>query len=983
MGSLWFGLLGPTVVVDDAGEVEIHGEIRRRLLTRLLVSANRPVPVDRLKDDLWEGDLPASAASTLKSHVSLLRKSLGSGRLSHHNGAYVLHVGPGELDVAAFEREAAAGRDLARSGDYHRAADLFAQALARWRGQALADVAGTGWGEPEAVRLEELRAATLENWMDARLAVGEHQQVVADAETAVAEHPLREGLWAKLITSLYRCGRQAEALEAYQRLRLRLGEDLGILPSPELVALEAAILRQELDNGTAGGHHREPAGRRRATNLPPELTSFVPRPVQLAAIARRLQSPGVVTLTGSGGTGKTRLALRAARDAEGSFDGVWLCELAPVEDPARIAGELASAIGCDVPPGGDLLEAVSQRLAVGTQLVILDNCEHLLDSAARLADGLRRAAPGLHVLATSRSPLGVEGEIIYRVPSLSVPADTDVVEDLMTFEAVRLFVERAEAQQPGFVLDDRSGRAVVRICARLEGVALALELAAARLRTMSLDDVELRLHDRFQLLTSGARTAPSRQRTLAALIDWSYDLLDETERRSLRRLAILPSGFDLLAAEAVAAGEGAGGVVDLVASLVDKSLLQLDAGAGLTRYRMLETVREYALGKLGDDEGDDARAAAARHFLVRVETAADEFPESDRSAWRDRLEPDDENLRAAFTTLLAGPDPEEGLRFGAAVSKYWNSRGLYGDEMGLLEAALDRPDASAPTAARCEALAAAGYLHFRRGENAKAQRRLDEALLIAAELDSSARRADVLRTMAWISDRRGDHEAAMSQAQAALDAALDSKKDHLIARAYDVRAAASQHHDPAAARRDYAEALRYCHAAGDRLGQAGALNNLAVLELEQGDHEAARDYFVEALEIAEEVGDAALIPFLEYGVGLTAVVAHDLDAAEPALERAFDAARRTGQRSLLAYTVLGLALLDAAGDRRADAAVLLGVSAALFEEAGEQPERFEATLRDAATTSLRESLGDGFERAVRRGRRAGPAGVTRMATGRL
>jgi predicted ATPase/DNA-binding SARP family transcriptional activator len=978
-----FGLLGPTVVVGETGEIAVHGGLRRRLLARLLVSANRPVPVDRLKEDLWEGNPPASAASTLKSHVSLLRKALGTDRLSHSDGAYVLHVYTDELDVTTFEQEASRGRDFLRSGDNIRAVEMLGRALGRWRGPALADVADTSWGEPEAVRLEELRVATVENWLEARLALGEHQGVVADAEAALAEHPLREGLWAKLITALYRCGRQADALQAYQRLRRILVDELGISPSPELVALEAAVLRQELPTGSVDSPTERAGPGRRGSHLPPELTSFVPRPAQLADIADRLQEPGLVTLMGAGGTGKSRLALRAARDAEARFDAVWLCELAPVQDPARVTGELAATIGCEAQPGADLVAAVAARLAGGVQLLIVDNCEHLLDASAELVHQLRRAAPNLHLLATSRSPLGVDGEVVYRVPSLSVPSEMADVDDLHDFEAVRLFVERAAAQQPGFALDERTGPAVARICARLDGIPLAIELAAARLRVMSVEDVALRLHNRFHLLTSGNRTAPPRQRTLAALIDWSYDLMDERERCALRRLAVLPSSFDLPAAQAVVAGEEAGDRVEVIVSLVDKSLLQLDAGAAVTRYRMLETVREYAAGKLDAGEKEDALAAAARYFLTVVETAAADFPESDRMAWRARLEPDDENLSAAFTTLLAGADPEPALRFGAAVSRFWNSRGLYGDEIGLLEAALDRPDAQGPTPARGEALAAVGYLHFRRGDNARAERRLEEALAIATACDSPARQADALRTMAWLADRRGEHDRAMALAHSALEAALDSTEDHLIARAYDVRAAASQQHDPMAARGDYAEALRYCHAAGDRQGQATALNNLAVLELEQGDIAAARDYFVEALQIAEDLGDAALIPFLEYGVGLTAVLAEDFEAAEPVLTRAFEAAQDTGQRSLVAYALLAIALVRAAAGRSGEAAALLGASAALFEEVGEQPERIEAALQEAAVASLQKTLGDGYERAVLAGQRAGPSSVVRMAIGRL
>jgi predicted ATPase/DNA-binding SARP family transcriptional activator len=973
MGALCFGLLGPTTVVGEAGTIVVNGVLRRRLLVRLLVSANRPVQVGRLQDDLWEGALPASAASTLKSHVSLLRRSLGPERLSHRDGAYLLTVGLDELDVSIFEREASAGRGLLGTGDAAGAAATLGQGLARWRGRALADVADTSWGEPEAVRLEELRAAVVECWLEARLALGETHEVVPDAEAAVAEHPLREALWAKLMTALYLSGRQADALRAFQRLRELLGDELGITPSPDLVVLESAILRQELEparsrlrnvslQAASSAHH---------SNLPPELTSFISRPAELAEVVSLLEEPGLVTLTGTGGTGKTRLALKVAREAEDRFDGVWICELAPLEARADVGRELASVLGCTDQAGVDLVGTVAQRLSEGSHLVILDNCEHLVDAAAALAERLVRAVPGIRVLATSRSPLGVTGEVLHRVPPMSVPADDADAESLLDFEAVRLFLARAKSQQPGFAIDAENFRPVASVCVRLDGIPLALELAAARMRTLSVSDIEHRLDDRFRLLTSGAPAAPARQQTLRSLIDWSYDLLDGAERAVLGCLVVFVGGFDLEAAESVATCETVerSAVLDVVSSLVDKSLLQVDTSRGAARYRMLETVREYAAGKPADGDQQTARAAHARHFLGLVELAAPHFSGSDQLHWRVRLERDEDNLRTAFAALIAAlGEGEAALRFGAAVSKFWNSRGTYGDEVDLLEAALGRPDASAPTAARGAALAAAGYLMFRRGETARAQQHLDEASRIATDLGSASLRADALRTMAWVADRRGDHAAAASLANDAFEAAKESGESHLIARAFDVRAAACQHTDPARARADYAEALRYCRASGDGLGQASALNNLAVLELEQGRHQAARSHFRQALTIAEGVRDAALVPFLEYGVGLAATLDDDQRDAEQAFLGAMHAARLTGQRSLVAYCLLGLAVVRAADGRTTQAAALLGASSALFDELGEAPERIEAELRERVLAELRESLGDACDEALADGR---------------
>jgi predicted ATPase/DNA-binding SARP family transcriptional activator len=1008
MSRLSFGLLGATTVAGEAGEIEIRGAVRRRLLARLLISANRHVPVDRLKDDLWEGDLPASAASTLKSHVSLLRKSLGPERLSHHDAGYILTVAPDELDVFLFEQAVAGGRLMLRDGDDRGAAAVLGGALAQWRGAALADVATTSWGEPEAVRLEEIRAATLEGWLAARLATGETHGVIADAEAAVSGHPMREALWAKLITALYLSGRQAEALRAYQRLRELLGEELGIGPSRELIDLEGAILRQDLvirpgAGGTtervwqAGARLPEGVSKAKSSNLPRELTSFVRRPAELAAVAALIREPGLVTLVGAGGTGKTRLALRAAAEAEAeaACDAVWLCELAAIDDDADVVRELASAIGCSDRAGIDLAITVEQRLAEGSNLVVLDNCEHVLAASAAIAAKLLREAPQLRVLATSRSPLGVVGEVVHRVPSMSVPpmslppmslpSGETAIGDIAGCESVRLFVERARSQDAKFDLNADNCGPVTSICVRLDGIPLALELAAARLRTMSVGDIERRLDDRFQLLTGGARTSPARQQTLEALIDWSFDLLDAPERAVFARLAVFAGGFDLSAAEAVATSESVepSAVLDIVASLVDKSLLQVDTSGVTARYRMLETVRAYAAGKLAEREEKSARAEHARHFLHLVELAAPHFSGSGQLAWRARLEEDDDNLRLAFAALIEAGTGAEALRFGSAVSRFWNSRGFYGDEVDVLAAALALADAAEPTPARGAALAAAGYLMFRRGSSTHAVRYLDEALGIADAAGSDSLRADALRTLAWVADRRGEHATAATLARDAVEAARASGDAHLMARAYDVRAAACQHSDPAGARRDYAEALRYCRAAGDGLGQASALNNLAVLDLEQDDNLAARSRFAEALAMAEGVRDAALVPFLEYGIALATCLDGDFDAAEPAFVGSLLAARRTGQRSLVAYAVLGLASVRAGTGSEPEAAVLLGASSAIFEELGEQPESLETSLLDRTTASLRRALGDGFDDAVAEGRRLTVVEVVQLAVDRL
>ena len=398
---------------------------------------------------------------------------------------------------------------------------------------------------------------------------------------------------------------------------------------------------------------------------------------------------------------------------------------------------------------------------------------------------------------------------------------------------------------------------------------------------------------------------------------------------------------------------------------------------------MLETVRQYGEAKTAGDVLRQARDAHARYYLGLAELAVPEFFSARQLEWRERLDADAENLRVAFLTMLEGPDPELPLRFGAALSHFWTSRGLYGSEIDLIERALDRMDASVPSRARGEALAAAGFLFFRRGDTASATVRLEEALRIARELGSASIAADALRTMAWVADRRGDEMEAQLLATAAVEESAASGVIHLIARAHDVRGAANQRSDPDRSQADYYDAIRYCVAAGDAMGRASVLNNLAILELERGRHERARAYFAEALAAAESVRDTALVPFLEYGAALAASLEDDDASAEPAFLKALDAARRTGQRSLVAYALLGIGLTRARNGRGEQAATLLGVSAALFDELGEKPEPTEEGLRQQALASLKVELGDTLELRLQEGGRLPVDQAVRLATAGL
>jgi predicted ATPase/DNA-binding SARP family transcriptional activator/Tfp pilus assembly protein PilF len=1013
MRRLTFGLLGPTAVTGEGGPVDVHGVLRRRLLTRLLMVANQPVPLDLLSEDLWEGHPPASARTTLKSHVSLLRRALGPERLSHRDGAYVITVSPGELDVFLFEQEAADGQAARRDGDLRSAVGLLGQGLARWRGPALADAAGAAWAVPESVRLAELRASSQEAWLEARLGLGEHADVVSAAEAAVSEHPLREGLWAKLILALYRTGRQADALRAYTRVRELLRDELGIDPGPELAGLEGAVLRQEPallvmpepPDSPASGPGQAPASPARMpsqpNNLPSEFSSFVGREEQLSQIAALLSTSRLVTLTGVGGIGKTRLALRTARATlAGTGHGVWLAELASVADPAQVMRELARAIGVREEPGTDLGDVVTRRLSDGEQLLVLDNCEHVREAAAALAERLLRAGDGLRVLVTSREPLRVAGETVYQVPPMTLPASPGgghpdenpepgaVQALLLGSEAVQLFVERARSQQASFELLVTNSRLAASLCRRLDGIPLALELAAARMRSLTLADIESRLGDRFRMLTGGGGTAQPRQRTLRALIDWSYDLLSDDEKLALCRLSVFAGGWDLGAAERVAGGNGLdrGDVMDLLASLADQSLVQVDMTGDAARYRLLETVREYAAERLrsAGDEELQARAAHARLFLQLAEVAAPHFSHGGQVAYRARLAAEHDNLLIAFDHFLAAPDGSaRALRLATALGWFWSSSGCYSEGVELLGAALGHPEVAAPTALRCAGLTMAGHLLWRSGDLTRAQVVLDEAVGIARQLAEPALIADALRHLAWVADRRGDKDRAISMATEAVELAAQVDETHVLSRAYDVRAAVRQERDPAGARSDYERALSYCESSANHEGHASTLNNLAVLELEQGNYDVARAHFDRALDLARQSHSAGILPYLEYGCGMASALDGDTAAAGPAFAEALGSARQTGQRSLVAYAMLGIAVTAAGSGWQPQAAALLGAADARFEELRETPEALEARLRAQALAVLRADLGDRFEQEYAAGRGLGAEAVAlALRTGR-
>jgi predicted ATPase/DNA-binding CsgD family transcriptional regulator len=724
------------------------------------------------------------------------------------------------------------------------------------------------------------------------------------------------------------------------------------------------------------------------TNLPAQVSSFIGREGELAAVRGLMSGSRLVTLTGAGGAGKTRLALQVVAGLlDGTGDGAWFVDLAPVGDPDLVAATVADVLGVRQEPGrpvlGTLVEAVGGRRL----LVLLDNCEHVIGACAKLADALLGGCPDLALLATSREPLGIGGEHVHRVPSLSVPADDDDAEAIRTSEAVRLLADRAAAQGMPLAWDEPTLAVAGRICRRLDGIPLAIELAAARLRMMPAAELEARLDERFALLTGGSRAALARQQTLRAMVDWSWELLTGPERAVLAALSTFAGGFGLAATEAVAAGPDvpAGEVLGHVVALVDKSLVQFDqAGTGPGRYRLLETVRQYAAGQLdalGPVAADQARVAHRDYYLALAEAAAPQLTAAGQAAWLDRLDAELGNLRAAIAFSQAQADPEPGLRLAASLRVYWRVRGHAAEAVGALRALLDTPAAQEATLPRARALTAAARLLGHTGGYATAERYCEEALAIATAAGDDYLVAEVLHEQAWILVSQGQPGTTVPLIERALGLARRVGEPHLTASLLSARALATiVAGDHAGAARDAAESLRLFRQAGDRLRVGALLGSLGSIELSAGDLDAARNHLAESLDIAHALNDRHSIVIQTFNLGLAEYLEGSPDAAEALFAESFELARRMGMKRSTAYALIGLALAGHGGADPGWSARLHGAADHALADLGHALEPLEARLVGLDRQRLRAAMGaEAFEAEYAVGRTLGSAQMLDLA----
>ncbi|MGV9314532.1 BTAD domain-containing putative transcriptional regulator [Streptomyces sp. NPDC003691] len=904
--TMRYGVLGPLAVWDAEGQpVKVPEAKVRALLANLLIHGGGPVPADRLIEDLWAGSPPDGSANALQTKISQLRRVLGRERVVREPAGYRLLLPDDAVEtVDALHFQHLAERARAHD-DPSVKGGLLADALALWRGPAYADIAEYLFARSEIARLEALRLTVLEDRAEVRLTLGEHTALAAELGELVARHPLRERLRTAHMRALYRSGRQTDALRSFRELRRQLADELGVSPGPAVTALHEAILRQEphLTPPTV----ESPSCR---TNLPTPLTSLIGRATEVGRVRAQLGADArLVTLTGLGGVGKTRLAIAAAHSLTERFtDGVWLVELAglgPASTPDDVAERVITTLGlCDTaasePSLDDLVGWLCRAVAQKNLLILLDNCEHLVEPVASFAGAVLSTVPAGHLLVTSQEALDIPGEVVHPVPPLALP-DRAGPGALARSSAVELFVTRAAAAAPGFALDSTNAAAVAAICRRLDGIPLALELVATRLRTLSPAELADGLRDRFGPPEVRARGLPARQQTLRGMLDWSWQLLTPDERTVLRRLAVHADGCTLASAEAVCGGPdlAPGRVPDLLSRLVDRSLVVREAG----RFRLLESVAAYCAERLDEaGETDTVRTRFVRCCteLAERESALLRGPEQRRCL--ERLDAETVNLRRAIGLAVSGGDTGHALRLVNALAWYWFLRGRLTEARKWFQSALAVPGEAAPVVRS----AARAWLAGMEVRTSPAGARTVPA---GAELLSGLGDPVLRARLEWFVGTgltgQGRHvegrrlvEASLAGARAAGDrwgeaAALVELAGHTPARG--------------AAHAELGAAL--FQETGDRWGQLRATRALALAAEHGGDRTRTEQLHREGLLVAEELGLWTEVVEALSWLGRTALAGGHAHRATELYERALavSAERAYSRGEVRAEIGLGLA----------------------------------------------------------------------------
>ena len=983
--QLSFRLLGPMEITVAGRPVAVPGAAERALLVQLLLSPGRTIPATMLVDRLWsESSLPVDPMNALQIRVSKLRRSLKATGVedvvSRDGVGYRATVEPASVDAVDFAarireaRGSAAAAGDGYDGDHLQAYD---DALALWRGEPLSEFAGDQWATVEVARLTELRLAALTERAHIALALGRHHEVVADLEPFVAADPTLESLAGLLMVALYRSGRQADALEVYTRTRIVLDESLGLEPSASLRSLHERVLRQDASLGTqpeltppapvavpSGKRRTDERQRTATTNLPTVVRPLIGRDDQLDSLVELLAGARLLSLIGPGGAGKTSLALATAvRVGESFADGAIGVRLASVDVPDQVPLAVADALG--VPLDGaaadrDVRERVIAYLSRRRMLVLFDNCEHVVDAAAALVDAILSRCPDVTIMATSREALAVPDEVQVAVGPLETPPEGTEASRVLDYPAAQLFVERARAVRPGTGFAEHDLEAVGRISRALDGMPLALELAAARVAAMSPREISERLAQRFSFLTSGARTAEARQQTLRATVDWSYALLSELEQKVFNRLSVFQGGWTLTAAEAVVSDStmALGEVLDTIGRLVERSMLVVEPGP-TTRYRMLETLRQYAIEQLaaaGEDQTFGQRHA--EYFRDFAQESEMELRGHGQREALQRLREEQPNIRAALAWLETRPgNLDSALTMAGSLGLFWHlGRHLEGRE--ILARLLENGDAS--PAARARALQAVSVVERPRAclvhPSPRCAETAQESLAIFEDLGDSSRAA-LSRVLLAVEGVTGAHaeqaQELLREAQAQFvrdgdqwgEAVIGFVRMETALKSGDEETAIPVGRATAAAFRQlddpwglsailyhlgwglrqfgrYEEGARVLEEAIDVATSAGlyntvqwALADLGVAQLHLGNVDLSRELFDRAIAASEYIGDGAGSVLAGYGHGLLAQVRGDWAEARERFAVAHEGFGTLGTPVPAGLALAGLARCDeAAGD---------------------------------------------------------------------
>ena len=845
---------GERVVIDASW----HRGKAKALVKLLALQANRSLHREQVLDIIWPHLAPAAAANSLRKNLHYLRAAFAQ----HGMGAPVVGLNRNMVvlapevwvDTDAFRRQAAEARESVSDPQ------LYERALSIYGGDLLPGDLYEHWTEPHREEMCRLRDELLWDLAQLHVATGQTRLAEERLRELLRVDPLREEAYCSLMHLHAEAGSRDKALREYERCREVLERELGVEPSEETERLRRVILEGYLPASARATH---------SSNLPTPLTSFIGRERDMAEIQRLLATSRLLTLTGAGGCGKTRLALEVARGVTEEYpDGVWLVDLAALPDPALVPATVVGALGLCEEPHQALPTTLVDYLQPRHSLLLLDNCEHLITACAQLAETALRACPSLRVLVTSREPLRIAGELTWVVPPLSVPDAQRLPppEDIARYEAVQLFVERARAVLPDFAIGSQNSPIVAQLCWRLDGIPLAIELAAARVKVLSVEEIDARLDDGFRLLTGGSRTALPRHQTLKATLDWSYDLVSEKEQALFRRLAVFAGGFSLEAAEAVCSGDEieTAEVLGLLTQLVEKSLVVAEPTAEAeVRYRLLETLRQYGWTRLA--ESGEASAIQRRHvdtYLALAEQAKGlVFRGAEQIAWWDRLGQEYDNMRAALRWSIDSGEAEVALRLAAALWAFWFVRGHGSEGQRWLEEALSR-GGGASAAARAPALCAAGNLEWwALGDGERARELCMESIALYRELGDKQDLAFTLGNLGMQVQSQGDHELATTLVTEGLALYRELEDKWGIGMSLNLLAIAAQlrgDHEQAAALRD--EGLPILREVGDKEGLAMMLARSGQLAQLQGDHEQATALCAEGLALFRDIGDKRDLP---------------------------------------------------------------------------------------------------------------------------